>query len=267
MKENKIEITELFLEVSSDVRYGILKKLETKSQKQSHIAKELGMTLPESHRQFERLSKVEMIAKDVEGLYSLTPFGAMFLKHLDSLGFLLQYKNFFQSHTLGDLPLKFEKRMSDLTKCELVEGAFVLNEKMIKIASNGKYLRVISAHVPPDAFRKGLDSAVKTGKQVSIIYAKNTIIPKGFKEEFTNKTVKDLILQGTYERRMIDVVKVYVVLNDKTAMVLFPNIEGNVDLNFGFVSEDPVFHDWCLDYHQYLWEKSGSCDISKFQES
>ena len=267
MKENKIEITELFLEVSSEVRYNILKKLEIKSQKQSHIAKELDMTLPESHRQFERLSKIEMIVKDIEGLYSLTPFGRMFLKHLDSLEFLLKYKNYFQSHTLGDLPSKFEKRLSDLNECELVEGAFVLNEKMIKIASSGKYLRVISAHVPPDAFRQGLSSAVKTGKQVSIIYAKNTIIPKGFKEEFTNKVVQDLILQGTYERRMTDIVQVYVVLNDKTAMVLFPDTKGDVDLNFGFVSEDPLFHNWCLDYHQYIWEKSGSCDISKFQES
>ena len=263
----EIEITELFLEVSSDVRYNILRKLKIKSQKQSRIAKELDMTLPESHRQFERLSKTEMVVKDVDGLYSLTPFGDIFLRHLESLEFLLKYKNYFQSHTLGNLPLKFEKRISDLNKCELIGGAFVLNEKMIKIASSGKYLRVISAHVPPDAFRNGLSSAKKTGKQVSIIYAKNTVIPKGFKKEFTDKDVQELIAQGKYERRMTDKVQVYLVINDTTSMVLFPDLKGNVDLNFGFVSEDPIFHEWCVDYHQHMWEKSGSCDISKFQES
>ena len=264
--KKEIEITELFLEVSSDVRYNILRKLKIKSQKQSHIAKELDMTLPESHRQFERLSKTEMVVKDVDGMYSLTPFGDMFLRHLESLEFLLKYKNYFQSHTLGDLPLKFEKRISDLSKCELVGGAFVLNEKMIKIASSGKYLRVISAHVPPDAFRNGLSAAKKTGKQVSIIYAKNTVIPKGFKEEFTGKDVQELITQGKYERRMTDRVQVYLVINDTTSMVLFPDLKGDVDLNFGFISEDPTFHEWCVDYHQHMWEKSGSCDISKFQE-
>lgn len=51
--KDKMEITELFLEVSSEIRYDILKKLNEKSQKQSHLAKKLGMTLPESHRQFE----------------------------------------------------------------------------------------------------------------------------------------------------------------------------------------------------------------------
>lgn len=261
-----MKITELFLEISSEMRYSILRKLNEKSQKQSHLAKKLDMTLPESHRQFERLSKVEMIVKDVDGLYSLTPFGSMFLKHLDSLEFLLKHKNYFKSHTLGDLPLKFEKRISELSKSEFVRGAFVLNEKMIRIASSGKYLRVISAHVPPDAFRQGLDNALKTSMHVCIIYAKNTTIPKGFKEEFTSKDVQNLILQGTYERRMTEKVQVYVVLNDKTAMVLFPDIKGDVDLNFGFISDDPIFHEWCLDYHQYMWEKSGSCNISKFQE-
>ncbi len=264
--EDKMKITELFLEIASETRYGILKKLNEKDQKQSHIAKSLDMTLPESSRQFERLSKSELITKTSEGLYSLTLFGQLFLNHLDSFEFLLKHKNYFKSHTLGNLPSKFVKRLSDLDKCELVEGAFVLNDKMIQIAGSGKYLRVISAHVPPDAFRSGLNSA-KTGKQVSIIYAKNTIIPKGFKKEFTSQDIQDLISNGTYQRKMIDKVQVYVVLNDKTAMVLFPDTKGSVDLNFSFISEDPIFHEWCLDYHQFIWKHSGSCDVSKFKES
>ena len=265
--EKELAITDLFLEIASELRYNILKKLDEKNQKQSHIAKDLGMTLPESHRQFERLVKTSLISKTPNGLYTITPFGHILLEHLGSLEFLIKHKNYFESHTLGDLPLKFVKRLSDLNGCEIIEGAFVLNEKMIQIAKDGKYLKVISAHVPPDAFRKGLDSAKKTGKRVSIIYAKNTIIPKGFKDEFTGKTVQELISNGTYERKMIDKVQVYVVLNDKTGLVLFPDTKGNVDLNLGFVSNGPVFHEWCIDYHQYLWERSGNCDVSKFRES
>ena len=265
--KSDIKVTDLFLEVASEIRYHILKKLDEKNQKQSQVAKEVGMTLPESHRQFERLTKFGLIIKTSEGMYSLTPFGKIFLDHIESLGFLLKYKNYFNTHKVGNLPKKFVKRLSDLNESTLVEGAFVLNDKMIQIAGNGKYLRVISAHVPPDAFRQGLESAKKTGKQVSIIYAKTTIIPKGFKKEFTNPEVNELISSGTYQRKMTDKVQIYVVLNDKTAMVLFPDINGNVDLNFAFVSEDPTFHEWCMDYHQFMWENSGSCDISKFQES
>ena len=265
--KSDIKVTDLFLEVASEIRYNILKNLNEKSQKQSHVAKKIGMTLPESHRQFERLTKFGLITKTSDGTYSLTSFGEIFLNHIETFGFLLKYKNYFNSHKIGNLPRKFLKRLSDLNESTLVEGAFVLNDKMIQIAGNGKYLRVISAHVPPDAFRQGLVSAKKTGKQVSIIYGKTTIIPKGFKKEFTSPEVNELVSSGTYQRKMIDKVQIYVVLNDKTAMVLFPDINGNVDLNFGFVSEDPTFLEWCVDYHQFMWENSGSCDISKFQES
>ena len=262
-----IKVTDLFLEVASEIRYNILKKLNEKNQKQSQVAKEIGMTLPESHRQFERLTKFGLIIKTSEGTYSVTPFGKIFLEYIDSSEFLLKYKNYFNTHEIGNLPKKFVKRLSDLNKSTLIEGAFVLNDKMIQIAGKGKYLRVISAHVPPDAFRQGVTSARKTGKQVSIIYAKTTIIPKGFKKEFTNAEVSELISKGTYQRKMTDEVQIYVVFNDKTAMVLFPDLNGSVDLNFAFVSEDPTFHEWCIDYHQFMWENSGSCDISKFQES
>ena len=265
--KSDIKVTDLFLEVASEIRYNILKNLNEKNQKQSHVAKKIGMTLPESHRQFERLAKFGLIIKTLDGTYSLTPFGEIFLNHIETFGFLLKYKNYFNAHKVGNLPRKFLKRLSDLNESTLVEGAFVLNDKMIQIAGNGKYLRVISAHVPPDAFRQGLSSAKKTGKQVSIIYAKTTIIPKGFKKEFTSPEVNELVSSGTYQRKMTDKVQIYVVLNDKTAMVLFPDINGNVDLNFAFVSEDPTFHEWCVDYHQFMWENSGSCDISKFQES
>ena len=165
------------------------------------------------------------------------------------------------------MPPKFVKRISDLENCDIVEGAFVINERMKQIASTGKYLKVISAHVPPDAFRHGLASAEKTKKQVSIIYAKNTLIPKGFKKEFTNSRVQVLISAGTYERKMVDSVQIYVVLDEKTAMVLFPDLKGEVDLSCSFVSEDTKFHEWCYDYHQYLWERAGSFNVSCLRES
>ena len=158
------EIADLFMEIASELRYNILKKLDERDQKQSQIAKDLGMTLPESHRQFERLAKTNLISKTPDGLYSITSFGHILLEHLDSLEFLTKHKNYFVSHTLGDLPSKFVKRLSDLNGCDVIEGAFVLNDKMIQIAKDGKYLKVISAHVPPDAFRKGLNSAKKDRK-------------------------------------------------------------------------------------------------------
>jgi hypothetical protein len=68
-------------------------------------------------------------------------------------------------------------------------------------------------------------------------------------------------------KKMIDAVKIYVVLNEKTAMILFPDLNGVVDLSCGFVSEDAKFHEWCYDYHQYLWERASIFNLSYLRES
>jgi predicted transcriptional regulator len=264
---DKHDLTDLLLELSSPIRFSLLTKLDQKDWKQSKIAKELDMTLPESHRQFERLLSAGLTNKNSEGLYYLTPFGKIIMQQIKSIVFLGRFKEYFSTHSVEGLPEKFIKRISDLNECQIIEGAFVISEKMKEIASGLKYLKVVSAHVPPDAFRHGLVSAVKSKKQVQIIYAKNTLIPKGFKKEFTDTQVQSLISAGTYQRKMIDAVKIYVVLDEKTAMVLFPDLKGNVDLSCGFLSQDARFHEWCQDYHQYLWDKGGSFNAELLRES
>ena len=260
-------LTDLLLDLASPIRYSILSKLDQKDWKQSKLAQELDITLPESHRQFERLSNAGLISKSVEGTYHITSFGRIILQQVQSISFMHRFKEYFSSHSVLGLPEKFVKRISELNECEIIEGAFVISEKMKEIASGSKYLKVVSAHVPPDAFRHGLISAEKTKKQVQIIYAKNTLIPKGLKKEFTSSRVQSLLNAGTYERKMIDSVKIYVVLDEKNAMVLFPDLKGNVDLSCAFVSDDPKFHEWCSDYHQYLWVSAGSFNASYLKES
>jgi hypothetical protein len=37
-------------------------------------------------------------------------------------------------------------------------------------------------------------------------------------------------------------------------------------MNSVFYSEDPLFHEWCLDYFRYRWYNSKSFDESKLLE-
>jgi len=264
--DDKMQETDLFLELASQIRYSILKLLKEEHLKQSQVAKKLEINLPESHRQLERLEENGFVRKESDGTFGLTSFGQIILQQTESLSYISKFQTFFQDHTLGNLPKKFVARISDLSNSVLVEGAFVLNEKMKKIAKEGEYLRVVSAHVPPDAFYKGLEKA-RSGKEVSVIYGENTIIPKGFKEELRNPEVQQLMEKGIYRRKMIPKVQVFVVLNDTESLVIFPNLKGVVDLSFGFFSNDEKFHEWCLDYHSYLWENADFCELTKMREN
>ena len=75
-----------------------------------------------------------------------------------------------------------------------------------------------------------------------------------------------LMEKGIYRRKMITKVQVFVVLNDKEALIVFPNLKGDVDLSCGFFSNDLQFHEWCVDYHKYLWDNADFCDLSKMRE-
>jgi hypothetical protein len=72
--------------------------------------------------------------------------------------------------------------------------------------------------------------------------------------------------RGLIERKMADKVQVVTVLNEKQASVLFPDLKGEADLNTMFYSEDPLFHEWCLDYFRYKWYGSDIFDESKVKE-
>lgn len=62
----EISNSEIFRELASELRYSILIKLHKRMYKQNEIAKELDMTLQESHRQFERLINAGLVKKNLD---------------------------------------------------------------------------------------------------------------------------------------------------------------------------------------------------------
>jgi predicted transcriptional regulator len=228
------------------------------------------MTLQESHRQFERLANAGLVKKDSEGFLYLCPYGKMIVIQLSSFHFLQKHKEYFNEHTLDGFPTKFVKRIGDLNNSEFVEGSYVNNERWKSIASEAQqYLRIISAQVPPDAFKLAV-SMSKMRIKISLIHGENTIVPKEFKELMASSELglelRNLSSQGLYERKMVKRVQVMMILNEKKGIVLFPNLKGKVDIDYAFFSDDSQFHEWCSDYFDYVWNSAGDYDISKLQE-
>ena len=69
---------------------------------------------------------------------------------------------------------------------------------------------------------------------------------------------------------MVDKIPVAVILNESQATVMFPTLKGEptADMNSVFCSnkQDPLFHEWCLDYFRYCWYTSKTFDESKLLE-
>lgn len=255
-----------FFELASEQRLAIIFRLNEKSAKISQLAKDLDITMQEAHRNVSRLQDAGLIEKDPEGIFSLTTFGNTITKQIPTFNYLSKHKEYFSEHILGELPIKFIMRLGALDKCEFVKGVVAILERWKDIYREAEeYIYEIVPQVPIDLIEPAV-SRVKQGVKYSYVLPKDVIIPKGRKDLLKKLGHNELLNKGAIERRMVESVKVAVILNEKQAAVLFPTQKGETDMNMIFYSIDRVFHEWCLDYFRYRWYGSDIFDESKLKE-
>lgn len=255
-----------FFELASEQRLAIIFRLNEKSAKISQLAKDLDITMQEAHRNVGRLQDAGLIEKDPEGIFSLTTFGNTITKQIPTFNYLSKHKEYFSEHILGELSIKFIMRLGALDKCEFVKGVVAILERWKDIYREAEeYIYEIVPQVPIDLIEPAV-SRVKQGVKYSYVLPKDVIIPKGRKDLLKKLGHNELLNKGAIERRMVESVKVAVILNEKEAAVLFPTQKGETDMNMIFYSIDRVFHEWCLDYFRYRWYGSDIFDESKLKE-
>jgi len=265
-EESGNPLSELFMELAGETRHAILLMLEEQKWRSAQLAKKLDLTIQETHRNTVRLAEAGLIIKDPDGFFSLTSYGRILVSQLAPFGFLIKYKEYFKEHFPSDLPPRFIQRIGNLRNCELINGNFAIIEKWLSIAEEAKeYLRIITAQIPPEFFKLKVSRA-KKGTKIFLIHGENTIAPKGFKKELTSSGLRSLISDGVYNRKMVKKIQTMMVLNEKRGTLFFPNSKGEPDMYYAFISDDPEFHDWCVDYFDYIWNKAGAYDPSKIRE-
>ena len=256
-----------FFELASEQRLAIIFQLNEKSAKISQIAKGLGITMQEAHRNVNRLQDAGLIEKDPEGIFSLTTFGNTIIKQIPTFNYLSKHKEYFSEHVLGELPIKFIMRLGALDKCEYVKGVVAILERWKDIYREAdEYIYEIVPQVPMDLIEPAVTRVKEKGVKYSYVFPKDVIIPKGRKDLLKKLGHAELLNKGAIERRMVESVQVAVILNEKNAAVLFPTQKGETDMNMIFFSSDRVFHEWCLDYFRYRWYGSDIFDESKLKE-
>jgi len=254
-----------FLELASEQRIRILSYLEQKKTNLSTITKELDATPSEVHRNINRLMDAGLIKKDQERDYDLTLFGKVVCKYTDSLFFIPENKEFFNTHTFGELSPKFIQRIGSLHSHNLIKGVVKVLEQWKQIHSNAeKYVYNILVEVPyfPD-FIDVVASKLDKGIKIKSIFSENVIVPDERKEIFEKRNFQEYIKNGILERKMQKTTSIVVILNEKEAGVVFPNTLGGINLGEMLYSKEAAFHEWCLDFFNESWNNSTSFQESK----
>jgi predicted transcriptional regulator len=274
MEESYLEHTErIFFELASEQRLAILFKLNEHSLKLAKIARDLGVTMQEVHRNVNRLTEAGIIDKDSSGSYFLTTFGNIVIKQISTFGFLSRNRSYFSEHILGDMPMKFIQRIGSLDNSEYISGFVAVVELWKKLYdSSSEYIYAMLPQIPFELIETVISKIKKDGIKFSYILPQDAVVPKKGFDLLKASGFQDLLKSGIAERRMIDKIATAVVLNERHATVLFPNSKGVTDMNSLFSGQDGdsdagrLFHEWCLDFYRYNWYNSKSFDEKRLRE-
>lgn len=265
MNLNIETISENFLEISSEQRLSILFLLDRKKLSLSKIAKELDASPSEVHRNISRLLKSNLIEKDTESDFCLTSPGKVVCLLVPSFSFVTENSPFFKNHDFGNLETKFIQRLGSLNNHKKIKGFVKVLEKWKSIHENSeKYIFNLLPEVP---YSKEIidivENKLKSGIPIKSIFSESTIVPEERKKIFEKKNFQKFVKDEVLERKMIKNISIVTLLNEKEAGIIFPSKNGEPDLSEMFYSDDPQFHDWCLDFFNFCWGNSGSFQENK----
>ena len=240
-------------------------------EKQMNLTKmsdQLDSTKSEVSRNISRLVEAGLIKKEVDRTYSLSNYGKTVCTQIPSLTFGLINRSFFEKHDFGNMPIQFIQRLGALQENNTIKGYVRVIEKWKNVHKNAeKYIYNILSEVSYDSdIVNTVESKLKNNIKIKSIFAENAIIPDERKKIFEKKNFAKYVRNDVLERRMLKNISIGILLNEKEACVIFPNNNGNPDIEHMFYSTNSDFHQWCVDFFNYSWNDSGSFQESKLKE-
>lgn len=255
-----------FLELASEQRIRIIFLLLNKKSRVSSMAKKLNVTAQEVSRNFDRMANSGLIKKERDGFFHISTYGKAVCSQIPSLAFLLNNKKFFEDHNFGSIPSKFIQRIGALENTQHIDGVVKVFDKWKQIYKNAnEYVFDLLSEMPLDLMEV-LVKRVKKGIKYQHIISESAKIPIGRKKFLEKIGFNELLEKDLIRRRMIKRVSVSVILNEKECAVIFPSKKGDPDLREMFYGTDRIFHEWCIDYFKYCWNRSDTFREFKLKE-
>lgn len=259
--DDPAEAASLFLELASETRCAIIASVANRPAKLSTLARELGVTVQDVHRNANKLLEAGILGRK-DGEFYLSEFGRAIMMQLPYFRFMERHRRFFQERTLAFLPDKFVQRMGALEKCRMVETVTVVMQELKKLeTSAARQLKVMVSQAWPEEGQILIDRA-RGGVELRTIIGRNTVFPQNVMEEII-PAMAELTSANAIEQRMVDKVSTALYIADGQAAIMFPNAKGEVDMSAMLAGDSPAFVEWCADLFDHAWAQAGPADVKK----
>ena len=248
---------ELLFEVSNEYRHRILILLQGKALRLTDLTTELGVTAPEARRHIARLREVELIQRNSDGWYNLTPYGETCLFLFREFSFLSVNREYFLTHILSKIPNAFVKQIGELKSSTNFSNPMdFLRHTEILIKESTEYVWLIVDQFPMYSVSTIVE-AIKRGVEFRIIEHKERIFNTDL-DVMTSEETQALGLTRSahlVEQRLVDDVGTYLFLSDSRCVIAFPTTDGSYDYK-GFMSSDDSSLKWCMKLFQHYWDEA-----------
>ena len=252
---------DFLFEMSNEYRYNILLLLCEKPMRISDLTREIKFTTAEVRRHVSRLAEVGLIQRDTEGYYLLTPYGESSLLLLQEFIFLSTNREYFQTHTLSEIPSRFVKRIGELKASTNLANAMDFLRFMENLLKESKeYVWLLVDQFPMNSL-SSIVEAIERGVQFRIIEPRERILYPDI-ESMTSEEAQALSRARQtplVDQRMVDDVNVYLFLSDNRCVIAFTTPEGQYDY-MGFTATDGSSLQWCRELFQHYWDEAENRD-------
>ena len=239
---------DLLFEISNDIRHSILQLVNQKPERMTQIAKKLELTSPEVSRHLTRLSDKHLLEKNSDNLYSVTTFGEYLLTSLIDLEFMTKNINYFTNHTAGKIPIKYQKRLSEISEFKHEKNFMNFIQHIDQVINKtSKYLWFLIDQFPQFA-ETSINTALERGIQTRIILPIDKELPH--ENKYTTYQFKQNNQNPVLELRKHPKNDIYVILSDAGTILAFPTTDG-IDYT-GFLSDKE--NKWAKELFLHYWD-------------
>ena len=266
-------LCDLYFELSNEERLKILHNIREKNMNITALAQTVDITTQECSRHIARLSDFNLIQRNNDRTFSITPYGDLTLRLILGQQFASRYQDYFNTHSLDDLPSRIVSRIHELDQSRFTQDiwlTFSLLENLFKEAE--EYIWMIHDQYLLSILPLGVE-AIKRGVKFKSIdpmsKAENRKLDTERPDYVTGEDEKYLLESwkaGNLEIRLSESIKVFLYVTEKNAILAFPLIDGSFDYT-GFVTDRPDGLQLCRDIFEYYWSQSSPPTQENIMES
>lgn len=238
---------DIIFEISNEDRHNILISLQNSNATLTQISNILNLKLSEARRHLSRLTEVELVERNPDGSYSLTNYGKQILTQVDNIKFFTDNKEYFQTHSVNQIPHEFQSRLGDLSNSVLHQKMMSFLKEIEEVITYSTETLIIVVDELPFTIISSIENAIQRGVNIKIISKE---IESSEKEKLAN-----IFALSRVSHRVLEKPGIMLIASNLKTTVSFPDIQERFTYS-GFTSKNVWALNWSKELFQKLWQQA-----------